>query len=304
MLLKASTRRRSSSTDRTAIRASKSPRAMRCVARVSRRTGSAMRSASDRPSAAPSRTKHSTARWTPRSRSSISRSMSRCRSAAGTVRIALPPAGANRRRRDQVRHRAELVFVDEARQPLQHDGAIDVVRRSRRQQARREEIALARRDQLRAVEDVDVLIDDLADPHHHVVVAALDAVGAAIQERVGLFDDALRHRRRARRFALNVLAQQIGEVGADDQRQDQHRDDRGEDERQEQLAVEAGANLAQQGAPDARPLAAEPGEDRGRQQHEHERRARERADLGQMHQVVEQREHAGSRWHRCARDRW
>ena len=171
----------------------------------------------------------------------------------------------------------------------QHDGAIDGVRRSRRQQARREEIELARGDELRAVEDVDVLIDHLADPHHHVV-GALDAVSAAIEERVRLFDDALRHRGGARGFALNVLAQEIGKVGADDERQDEHGNDRGEDERQEQLAVEAGANLAEQGPADARPLATEPGEDRGRQQHEHEGRAGERADLGEMHQVIEQRE--------------
>ena len=39
------------------------------------------------PMAAPRRMKQRTARWTPRSRSSISRSMSRCRRAAGTVRI-------------------------------------------------------------------------------------------------------------------------------------------------------------------------------------------------------------------------
>ena len=83
MLLNESTRRRSSSAERTAMRASKSPAAIRRVARVSRRTGSAMRSASDRPMAAPRRTKHSTARCTPRSRSSISRSISRWRWRAG-----------------------------------------------------------------------------------------------------------------------------------------------------------------------------------------------------------------------------
>ena len=93
MPLNASTRRRSSSDDRTAMRASKSPRAMRPVARVSWRIGSAIRSAIDSPIAAPSRMKNSAARWTPRSSSSISRSISCWRKASGTVSIALrPPA--------------------------------------------------------------------------------------------------------------------------------------------------------------------------------------------------------------------
>ena len=214
-----------------------------------------MRSASDRPIAAPRRMKQSTARWTPRSRSSISRSMSRCRAASGTVRIALPATGANRRRGDQIRQRAKLIFVDEARQPLEHDGAIDVVRRARRQQARREQIALARRNEVRPVEDVHVLIDDLADPDHHVVAwVSRGHPTPRLRRASRFFDDALRDRRRARRFGLNVVAQQVGEVGADHQRQDQHRNDRREHERQEQLAVEARANLAQQRAADPRPL--------------------------------------------------
>ena len=133
-------------------------------------------------------------------------------------------AGAHRRRRNQIRHGAELILVDEARQPLQLDRAIDVVRRARRQEARREEIALARRDELGAVENVDVLIDDLADPHHHVVVERTDAFGAAAQQRVGFLDDALGDGRRPRRLGLDAVAQQVGEVGADDERENQHRE--------------------------------------------------------------------------------
>ena len=167
---------------------------------------------------------------------------------------AVAAGGAHRRRGDHVGNGADLILVDEARQPLQHDRAIDVVRRSRRQEARREQIALARGDELGAVEDVDVLVDDLADPHHHVVVDRADALGAAAQQRIGFLDDALRDGRRPRRLGLDVGAQQVGEVGADHEREDQHRDDRRGDEREEQLAVEAGADLAQQRAADARPL--------------------------------------------------
>ena len=199
-------------------------------------------------------------------------------------------SGANRGRSDQIRHRAKLVFIDEARQPLENDGAIDVVRRARRQQARREQIALARRNQVRPVEDVHVLIDDLADPDHHVILGFLSTIRPAAEESVRLFDDALRDRRRARRFALNILAQEIGEVGADHQRQYQYRNDRGEDERQEQLAVKARANLTQQCAPDTRTLAAHPGEDRRAQEREDERGARQRTDLRQVHEVIEEPE--------------
>ena len=79
----------------------------------------------------------------------------------------VPPARTGGR--DHVRERADPILPDEARQALQRDGAIDVVRRPRRQQARREQIALARRDEPRAFEHVDVLVDHLADPDHHVV---------------------------------------------------------------------------------------------------------------------------------------
>ena len=58
---------------------------------------------------------------------------------------------------------------------------------------------------------------------------------------------------RAASASMSVV-QQAGEVGADHERQRQHRDDRRQHERQEQLAVEAGADLPQQRAADARPL--------------------------------------------------
>ena len=40
------------------------------------------------------------------------------------------PAGADRRGRDGVGERADAIFADETRQPLQHDRAIDVARAS------------------------------------------------------------------------------------------------------------------------------------------------------------------------------
>ena len=238
------------------MRASKSPAAMRRVARVSRRTGSAMRSASERPIAAPSSTKNSDARCTPRSRSSISCSISRWRLASGTVRMRSLLADTHRRRGDDVRDGPDLILVHEARKPIEHDRAIDVVRRARGQEARREQVALARREQLGAVEDVDVLLDHLADRDQHVVAARRNLLAVAPPQRVGLLDDALRHGSRARRFRLHGIPQQVGEVRPDDERERQHRHDRREHEREEQLAVEARADLAQQRAADTRALAA------------------------------------------------
>jgi hypothetical protein len=88
MLLNASTRRCNSSAVRATTRWSRSPAAMRRLARVSRCTGSPMRPEIEKPSAAPSRMNTTAPRFTLRSSSAISRSISRCRSVIGTVRIA------------------------------------------------------------------------------------------------------------------------------------------------------------------------------------------------------------------------
>ena len=108
---------------------------------------------------------------------------------------------------------ADAILADEARQPLQRDRAIDVVGRPGRQQPGREQVALARRDELGAVEDVDVLIDHLADPDHHVVARRREPFGAAAQQRVRLLDDALRDRCGARRLELRRRRSRFGEVG-------------------------------------------------------------------------------------------
>ena len=139
-------------------------------------------------------------------------------------------------------------------------------------------------------EHVDVLIDDLADPDHPVVVERAGGLGAAAEARVEILDDPLGDRRGPGRLGLDVGLQQVREVGADHERQRQDRDDRGEDEREEQLAVEAGADLAQQRTADARALAGDPREQRGADQHDQERRGAERRQLRQVDEVIEQGE--------------
>ena len=215
MLLKASTRRRSSSDERTAMRASKSPRAMRRVARVSRRTGSAMRSAIDRPIAAPSRMKNSAARWTPRSRSSISRSISLLaeRQRHGQDRVAV--AGrAPARRRSCTGHVADLVLVDEAGQPIagrwrdrRRRACASAGSPTRTGRARSSRAAAAPSKMLTSW-SINWLIQTITSSLPGAISSLLRR-----QQRVGFLDDALRHGGRARRFRLDVVAQQVREVG-------------------------------------------------------------------------------------------
>ena len=175
---------------------------MRRVARVSRRTGSAMRSAIDSPIAGAEQDEEQR-REVDAAIELVDLALDLALAVGerhGQDRVAA--AGADRRRRDHVRERADLILVDEARQPLQHDRAVDIVGRARRQEARGEQVALARREQLGAREDVDVLIDHLADPDHHVVADRRRRRRVAAQERVRLLDHPLRDRRRARRFRL------------------------------------------------------------------------------------------------------
>src|SRR4030095_15409368 len=96
-------------------------------------------------------------------------------------REALLPASVHGRGSDRVGNGPDTIFTDEARQALKRNGAIDRIRGACRQQTRREQIALAGRDELRAFKNVDVLVDDLADPDHHVVTRRGTPLGARRQ---------------------------------------------------------------------------------------------------------------------------
>ena len=92
---------------------------------------------------------------------------------------------------------------------------------------------------------------------HTITVVAQRGGGLGAVRRETAYrvlDDALGDGGGARRLRLDVALQQIREVGADHQRQREHGNDRGEHERQEQLAVEARPDLAQQRAADPRAL--------------------------------------------------
>ncbi len=153
---------------------------------------------------------------------------------------------------------------------------IHVARRARRQQVRREEVALAGRLQPRAIEQVDVLIDGPAHEHHELIVDRLQRIRPALLQRGVVFDEPLRDGRRLDRRLFDAGAELIREIGPRRERQHDDRHDRRRDEGDEQLAVEARSDLAQQRA------AA-----RGRVRRE---RAEQR-DAGEQNQV----EHAGQK---------
>ena len=117
-----------------------------------------------------------------------------------------------------------------------------------------------------------------------------EVFGAAAQAGVEILDDPLRDCRRAGGLGLDIGLQQVREVGPDHERQGQHRDDGREDEREEQLAVEAGADLAQQRPADAGTLAGDTREQGSAEQDDQECRAAERRQLRQVDEVIEQGE--------------
>ncbi len=87
---------------------------------------------------------------------------------------AFAAAGAHRRRRQLVGKIADLLLADVGRQSVEQDRAIDVARRARRQQLRREQIACARRLQARAIEQVHVLVDRAPNQHHDLIVDSVE----------------------------------------------------------------------------------------------------------------------------------
>ncbi len=144
----------------------------------------------------------------------------------------------------------------------------------------------------RTVIDVDVLIDHAADPHHHVVGQRRRGDHRLpLLQRERLFDHAPRHARGAHRFGLDVANQLIREVGAHEQRQRQHRHDRRRDEREKQLPVEARTHFAHQHLRWIRPVAMKPAHEAGDGHQADERHAGERCHLGEVHEVIERRQH-------------
>ena len=112
------------------------------------------------------------------------------------------------------------------------------------QQARVEQVALARCAQRRAAIDVDVLIDRAAEPDHDVVARRRPRV--TLLQRDVFLDDALGHGGDANGIGLHARFElQLEKRPGREREHHDGQHGRGE-EREEELAVKAGAHLAQQ----------------------------------------------------------
>ena len=195
------------------------------------------------------------------------------------------PARAHRRRRQLIGKIADLFLTDIGRQPIQQNRAVDVAGRARREQLRREQIARAGRLQPRPVEQIDVLVDGAPDQHHDLIVDRVERGGAALLERRVVLDQTLRRGDRARRRLRGAVEQLRRHVGADEDREDEHRHHRARPEREEQLAVEAGTDLAQQRAAARRRPEAEQTEQGQTGEHRRVQHERQHHQLGEVDEM-------------------
>ena len=102
---------------------------------------------------------------------------------------------------------ADFLVADEGRQAVEHDASIDLRRACAWRAVRREQIALARRLQARALEQVDVLIDRPADKDHDLIVEHIERPGALLLQRRVVLDQALRDRHGLDRAFFHAGAQ-------------------------------------------------------------------------------------------------
>ena len=195
MRLNASTSRRSSSAVRDDDARARDRR-RRCAA--SRASAAAPDRRCARPSSSRGRRRagSASARRAARARSSVvdlALDLALARAPAAPSGSPSSAADAHRRRRHQVGEVADAILADVGRQPLDGHGAVAPaagVRVGSRPEANRSRSLVT--SSSRAVEDVDVLVDQAADPHHHVVVQAADrgAGELALLQRERLLDDA------------------------------------------------------------------------------------------------------------------
>ena len=196
--------------------------------------------------------------------------------------------------------RADAFAHDGGRFATELERLVHFGRRARRQESGGEEIALAGGDQAAGGEEIHVLIDQPADPHHQVVFDRNAVLGGLRHHEI--LDDTTGGVGRANRLLLDVRPHPIGDVHARHNRQRHNRHKHRRDECDEQLAIEARANLSQQrGRPDA--AAAGPHEEAVRATQQQARQRREHGELGEVHQVVERSRRPGSRARRCRRGR-
>ena len=174
-----------------------------------------------------------------------------CRRASGTVRIVRAPRPrAPARRRSGTGAVADLLLADVAGLPLERDGAIDLRGRAHRQASRREEVALAGRQQAggRSNTLTSWLITRLTPTMTSSSRNGLPPLSRRCCDVT--FSTTRLATEAVRPAAGSMLSPQlVRDVRARQDRQGEHRHDRRQHEREEQLAVEAPADLAQERRP-------------------------------------------------------
>ncbi len=178
------------------------------------------------------------------------------------------------------------------RQSIQRDRAIHRRRGSRRQQARVEQVALARGEECGTFVEIHVLPDDLPNPDHDVVGQRELRLAGLRFRRGELLEDAPGDADDVGRFGFDVVAKLAGHVRVERHGKQQHRPDGREHEEQEQLSVEAAANLVEQPAQGRLTAPGERRVDRRAHEHQHEQR---RDDHGDFREPAEVLKHGGRR---------
>ena len=108
---------------------------------------------------------------------------------------------------------------------LEGDGVIDGGRCACWEETRGKQVAFARGDQLRALEDVDVLIDELANSKQEVIINARSRIDASdrflssLLKPKRLLDDPLGDGRGSGRTCLDLCSELRRKVVTDDERE-------------------------------------------------------------------------------------
>ena len=130
-----------------------------------------------------------------------------------------------------------------------------------------------------------VLADGAAQPQHDVVVRR--GAGLALLQRHILFDDPLCDRRDSHRIGSHARLKLGGKERARRKREHEHRDHGRREKRQEQLSIEAGANLAQQLASRGSGRPAQRRHEPPERHQCHIREPDERGQLGEVDQMID-----------------
>ena len=158
----------------------------------------------------------------------------------------LGPAHVDGHGGDEVREVADALGLQGRGLAFEHDRAVDGARHARGEQAGGVQLALAGRDQVPVLEEVEVVLHHGGEPHEGRVRDRLRAGGLlALEERVVL-DRLLGHGRALQGLVVRFLAQACADEAADHHLQDGGGDEGDEGEGDEEAQGEATAHRGQQ----------------------------------------------------------